>query len=400
MRILITTPSFERKGGVANYLSILKRYFTSDVEYFTVGSRAPGEGKWESLRRFIEDGWNFYRKLKENSYDIIHLNPSLMHKAVLRDGILLFIAKKLGYKVVVFFHGWDKTFQDRFTGWMLKLFRYFIFEADAFVVLASEFKDKLSDMGCSKPIFLETTVVDDSVFSGFDAEHGYRSLNNIDSKLNILFLSRIERTKGVYEAIGTYRKLKAVHPSVTLTIAGDGSELGHVKRYVNDKDIDDIEFLGYVSGRLKYDAFTSANVYLFPSYSEGMPISVLEAMACGLPIVTRPVGGIRDFFENGKMGYLTESKDPKVFAELIEKLIMLGPTGRREIGQFNRCYAKEHFLASKAAGRIEDIYRGILSNRVPKWDSRKYERAASEDVDYSKCAECKCEVETIAQKIS
>lgn len=384
MRVLITTPGFEREGGVANYFSILERYLSSDVAYFTVGSRASDDSKWVSLKRFIRDNHNFYKKLRENNYDLVHLNPSLGFKAVVRDGMLLLIAKKLKYKVVVFFHGWDKTFQNRLTKWKLKLFKHFIFKADAFIVLASEFRDKLVEMGCSKPIFLGTTLVDDVVFSIFDDEYSCSKPNNINSKFNILFLSRIERAKGVYEAVDTYRELKAVYPVVTLTIAGDGSELGSVQRYVSDKGLDGVEFLGYVFGQPKYDAFAEADVYLFCSYGEGMPISVLEAMAYGLPIVTRAVGGIRDFFKDGRMGFLTESKDPAVFAELIDRLMMLGPDLRHQIGCFNHQYAREHFMASKVARRVEDIYQKILWHSANHWVPQEGQHVAFENVEYAK----------------
>ncbi len=62
-------------------------------------------------------------------------------------------------------------------------------------------------------------------------------------------------------------------------------------------------------------------MYLFLSYTEGMPTVVLEAMIFGLPIFTRKVGGLIDFFENGKMGYISSSLDPVVFAEAMKPYI-------------------------------------------------------------------------------
>jgi len=86
------------------------------------------------------------------------------------------------------------------------------------------------------------------------------------------------------------------------------------------------------------------------------------AVAFGLPIVTRPVGGICDFFENGKMGFITESKAPEVFADLMEKLIT-DCDGRKKIARYNQRYAKEHFMALQVAKRIESIYQKVLSNQ-------------------------------------
>lgn len=89
-----------------------------------------------------------------------------------------------------------------------------------------------------------------------------------------------------------------------------------------------------------------------------MPTSVLEAMAFGLPVVTRPVGGLVDFFEDGKMGYLVESLDATDFAEKVLDLIE-GIDKARAMSVYNWGYARQHFLASKVAKELELRLRGI-----------------------------------------
>ena len=144
-----------------------------------------------------------------------------------------------------------------------------------------------------------------------------------------------------------------------MTIAGDGSEFNRARQYADILRTEGIEFTGDIRGEAKHMAFIRADAYFFPSYGEEMPNSLLEAMAYGLPLVTRPVGGIRSFFEDHRMGFATESKDPVVFAQLFEKLIQ-NKELRLRISAFNRQYAREHFTASKAAKRIENIYREIV----------------------------------------
>jgi len=178
---------------------------------------------------------------------------------------------------------------------------------------------------------------------------------------NILFLSRVEREKGVYEAIDAFVTINSRHHSVTMTIAGDGGELSNARAYVLSRGIEGVEFSGYIRGEAKNSVFSRADVYLFPTYGEGMPISVLEAMAYGLPVITRPVGGIKDFFADGEMGYITESLDPGVFAALLERLI-IDPEICRRMSEFNRQYAYDHFRASQVAGRLLKIYGDVIGS--------------------------------------
>ena len=131
------------------------------------------------------------------------------------------------------------------------------------------------------------------------------------------------------------------------------------RQYVTDQQIPDVIFTGYITGEEKNKAFSQAHVYVLPTWGEGMPISVLEAMAYGLPVITRPVGGIKDFFNDGKMGYVTESRDPECFAELLES-VMLNPEQALNMSNFNRNYAEEHFSADKVAGRIKRIYAELI----------------------------------------
>lgn len=362
MRVLLITPPTEKPGGVANYYRTLRGYLPADVEYFVIGAQTDSEGPWRIIIRSLKDYVGYYRKLKGGSYDLVHLNPSLAPKAIVRDGIFLLIAKALRIRVIVFMRGWLPGCERFIRKYFLYIFRYVYQKADAFIVLGAEFRDKLIEMCGAKEVYLETTVVDDEVFSRSADMQRKHARDGDGAELNILTLTRIEKTKGVYKSIDAYRKLKGKFPRITLTIAGDGPELPAIKQYVYDLMIQDVSFPGFVSGELKHTTYEHADIYLFPtSYGEGMPNAVLEAMAYGKPVVTRPVGGIRDYFENGCMGFITESLDPNVFAELLETLI-IDRALRQRIGAFNRDYARERFMASNVAGRLQKIYREVLRN--------------------------------------
>ena len=89
-----------------------------------------------------------------------------------------------------------------------------------------------------------------------------------------------------------------------------------------------------------------------------MPNVILEAMGHGLAVVTRLVGGLADFFEDGKMGFASASQDPDEFAALLRALAV-DPAMRAEMGAYNHRYALEHFSASRVSRRLQDLYTRI-----------------------------------------
>jgi len=361
VHVLLNTPHLDLMGGVANFYRMLRPHLSANVDYFIVGERPGESGRLDRLRRFVRDYLDFLRQLR-NGYDLVHLNPSLGSKAVIRDGMFLLLAKLLGKKVMVFMHGWDRGCEHRLRRYFMPLFRAVYFRADAFVVLCSEFKSNLIDMGYRGPVFTETTAVGDQTLA---AAKGVltKPPSAANRGFNILFLSRLERPKGVYEALQAYRLLKVRHPEATLTIAGHGSELEPLKACVRDQGLEGVIFTGYVRGADKQRVFSSAQAFCLPSYGEGMPIAVLEAMAFGLPIVTRPVGGLRDLIEEGRTGFLIEGLDPELFADRLEQLLM-DPALRRCMAQHNHQYARNHFAAPQVAARIEGIYRDVASSQA------------------------------------
>ena len=358
MSIVVTAPVLDRSGGVAAYYATLKEHLQTHVHFCPTGSRADREPLIVAGARLLSDYGRFCRMAGASRCDLVHLNPSLGPKALLRDGLSLLIAKALGKKVLVFLRGWDCACESSIRNRHLSLFRRVYFKADAFIVLASQFQSVLREFGYDKPIYVETTVVPDEVFSRARIKLAHPKLDRTGT--NILFLSRIEEGKGIYEAIDAFRLLREKCPCATLTVAGDGAELENARKYVRTAALDGVRFLGWITGEQKHQAFSDADVYLFPTrWGEGMPHSVLEAMAYGLPVITRPVGGLVDFFEPGRMGYLTDSSDPRVLASLLERLAR-DLNLRQEIARYNHAFAGSNFAASVVARRLAEIYRRTI----------------------------------------
>lgn len=342
MKLLINTPSLSELGGVSNHFLGLKNKWQFEVKYNTIGSRR----KLSGLFYFPFDVLNFILKCVIDSPDIVLLNPSLQNKALFRDVVFLKIAKFFRLKCAVFIHGWDEEVEKQID--LNKINFYGLYKkSDLIFVLANRFKSKLIEWGFDCPIELTTTKVNDDLLTTFD----------IEKKLydqSILFLSRIEETKGIYLVLDAFNIFYKSNPSFRLTIAGTGSELDQVKNYVDRNGIKNVEFAGRVSGENLIQTFSKHSIYFFPTYyGEGMPTSLLEAMAFGQVIITRPVGGIPDFFNNDKMGFITDSKSANDYVKILEN-INSNFQSINKIGRFNHKYAQDNFLASKVVQQLEN----------------------------------------------
>ena len=319
-------------------------------------------GVFDFIKKYLRFILSYFKNLKRPGYKIVVLNPSLSASAFFRDLPYMLIALVLRRKRIVFFRGWhEKTVSKINRSLLIRLVFNLLYKpANAFIVLSDDFGIKLKQWGFKQPIYIETTVVDDRLIAASKELEQQKASKN---KINILFLARVEKAKGIYETLEAYQLLTEKQLDISLTIAGDGSYLDEIKQFASDKNLD-VKFKGYVSGEEKGKTFAESDTYLFPTYhGEGMPNSVLEAMAFGLPVITRPVGGLNDFFEDGKMGFLTESKDPRVYADLIEKLIT-NPELRKQMSEYNAAFARKHFLASNVAKRLENIYQEVLEGKA------------------------------------
>ncbi|MCF7916305.1 MAG: glycosyltransferase family 4 protein [Candidatus Omnitrophica bacterium] len=347
MKILFIVPNLNKKGGVANYYRIMKTYLSNDIRYYY---RSKIEGKFKFLNIII-DSIHINRSIKKDIGSVV-INHSFSIPSFIRDCFFILLIRFKNKPFIVFFHGWNNWLESKIDAnrFFHFLLRITILKANKIIVLASSFRKALKRWGYQGEVILETVATKDIPVNY------YLICRKTDKIIKVIFISNIIEEKGIFIALDAVKRLQ-YHYDISLFVCGDGIDLERVKKYVFLHDIRSIEFLGYIKGKRRQEIFRKSDIHLLPTYcSEGMPTVVLEAMAFGLPVITRSVGGVLDFFEDGKMGFITESKTPKVFAELIEKLIK-NPVLRRTISEYNYQYAKEHFFVSKVAKRIGGIWR-------------------------------------------
>jgi len=361
MKILITHPDLQTQGGISNYYDQLQGKFNMPVQYFVVGKRAAEKGFFSFISRTFVDYWRFVKCLRNDGIDLVLINPALELKCFIRDGIFALLARVNKKKTVVFFRGWRKSFEVCIESHFLWVFKLLFGKSAAFIILSDEFKKTLEKWGVAQPIYKEVTIINEDDLIGFDIQNALKERQNSE-KWRILFLAGVTRRKGIYETVQAVSLLQTQYPMIELIIAGDGYELGNVKSYVKDHNMSGVTFLGRVRNKDKRRAFERAHIYCLPSYSEGLPNSVVEAMAFGLPVITRPVGGLADLFKNKEYGFISDSLDPNVFASLIKRLFV-DKNLYNKISLSNYQYAQSHFLACDAALRLEKIYKIALEDR-------------------------------------
>ena len=348
-------------GGVGVYYKTLRAHLPEHVRYFHYTSEI-GQNSIKLILSALKDISLFatHCRKKKGGYKLVHLNPSLDSAGVVRDGIMLLVAKLHKKKTLVFFRGWHQKTEQRIDNnrvirW---LFCKVYHQADAVVVLSSGFREKLLKWGFGQNIYIETTTFDATLLTQHNPIHRVTS----DATINLLFMSRVERSKGIFNLLEAFEILQQKRQDIRLNIAGVGRQLGEAKKFAATKGLNNVHFVGHVFGGKKAELLQNSDIFVFPTaHGEGMPNAVLEAMAFGLPVITRPVGGLKDFFKEGEMGYLTDSLAPNTLADLIERLIMNKDT-RQKMAAYNAAYAKQYFASDVVAERLLRIHHEVLNN--------------------------------------
>jgi glycosyltransferase involved in cell wall biosynthesis len=238
----------------------------------------------------------------------------------------------------------------------LALLKRTLFKADHIRFLSTSFQHVIISKGFINSTSLGKTFIDDNLL---DINYNYHATNKV---VRILFLSTVSRNKGVYLVLEVFERLYKHFENISLTIAGDGPELNEIKSIIRQRNIKGIDTPGYVIGEHKTRLLNESDIYVFPSYYEGMPLSLIEAMASGLPVVCSAVGAIPDFFVDGKMGFIIKEQNIETYYDALE-LLITNSVLRKDMGEFNYLYAKDNFLASINVRKISEEYLRLFESR-------------------------------------
>jgi glycosyltransferase involved in cell wall biosynthesis len=230
------------------------------------------------------------------------------------------------------------------------------------------------ELGVTSRAIIIPNAVDDALLSSFCSAGRFRArYPQFADRLIILFLSRVDEKKGLDLLLPAFACIKNQLPESLLVIAGNGDPdfIGQLQQEARRLKIDkDIVWTGFLDGEEKRDAFADANLFVLPSYSENFGIAVIEAMACGLPVVISDQVGIHREIAVAQAGLVT-SCEADALAEAL--LHLIGDTEKRKsMGKNGQRWVHQHCSSKTVTEKLLALYQQIL--QVP--DDRRFRQTA------------------------
>jgi glycosyltransferase involved in cell wall biosynthesis len=172
-----------------------------------------------------------------------------------------------------------------------------------------------------------------------------------DKKFDLVFAARLEKNKGITLLLEAIRSIKLQNPNIKLLIIGSGPEKENLLQFIKKEKLEsNVQFSGWLETANDVAlAYNSGRIFVNPSFNEGGPRVMLEAMACGLPIITTKVGVALDVIEDGNNGIFVSWK-PEEIAEKILYLLdntklqeKFSGAGLETVKQFEKSVAIKNF---------------------------------------------------------
>lgn len=362
MRVLMIGPGENVGGGISALVETILPELRRKVEvlYFpTVVNRSLMDCGKVTIKNLIIAGSQYIRYLYAmvlNRPNIIHLHTSQGY-GWLKDTFYLWVSRLFGCRIVLHMHGgnFDNYYNESprpiqlYTLGNLKL-------ADLIVTVSHEWEDRI------KKILPNGKVV--SLLNCIDLDELRPKNDGNDQKDRVfaIFLGRVGPLKGAMDLIESLGILQSRDLILHTWILGGEEQNGDMKRA--QTKIDELglsgkcELLGNVGRDRKNQLLIESNVFILPSYYECLPISILEAMAAGLPIIATPVGGIPEVVKEGENGFLVLPGDINTLAERIERIV-IDRKLRKVMGNKSREIAEQILDVNEYTCKLINLYRSL-----------------------------------------
>ena len=350
-KVLMVGPDLSLHGGI---VSVVQGYLDGGLPEACDAFKYLGTGVGHSK---LGKSFAFSRALARYamtmpSYDIVHLHISA-RGSYRRKSIMARIAHKAGKRVILHDHDGEfkKAFEESDDAYRRDVRETFGI-ADRVVVLSEEWRDYFAENVCDPGKI-------DVVYNGVKVPDKPCSPC---SRQDVLFLGRLDANKSPDVLLRASREVLDCFPDTKIVFGGDG-EVEKNKQLAEELGVADrCEFHGWVAGDKREALFERAAVYCLPSKNEGLPMSVLEAMAHGIPAVATAVGGVPQIIVDGVNGFLIDVDDEAALSGILASLLA-DPDLREELGRSGRDQVVRKFGLDGTIAQIVDIYGALMRGK-------------------------------------
>jgi glycosyltransferase involved in cell wall biosynthesis len=358
--VLLLGPHLGAISGVSAHVGSLLRSQLGEsflLDHFVIGSEGRRESTLGRAWRLFTSVFQFAGTLRRVRPAIVHLNTSLNAGAFWRDLVYLLLARGTGSRVLYQVHGGKlpREFLGR-TPMMQSLLRRILSLPDVIVVLAEQELRAYREFVPGQQVLLIANAVDCQPYRALRRAHAGR-----EGPLRLVYLGRLAREKGLYELLEAVAAACDAGVALHLTLVGSGPEEQGLRQATALHLLNrEVTFAGAAFGVDKAQRLASSDVFVLPSYGEGLPYALLEGMAAGNAVIATAVGAIPDIVVPGVHGRLVEPRDPSAIASAIcgmagdcEAMARMQAASAQLIASR---YSPERFLA-----RFQDLYESLVA---------------------------------------
>ncbi len=290
--------------------------------------------------------------LATRSVDLVHIHAA-MKGSFWRKALFAGLARSRNVPVLLHLHGSEmKDFYERQPRWLKRAIVGQLTLATRVVVLSESWRAFVAEIApTAKPVVVPNYV-----------RVPERPAQGTGRPVTLLFLGLLGHRKGVFDLLEAFARARASQSDMKLVLGGNG-EIEAATRQAEALGLDDaVSFEGWVGPAEKAALLDAADIYVLPSYNEGLPMSVLEAMAHGLPVITTDVGGLPELVTDGVHGRMIRPGDVVALAAAI---LALGRDreARRRMGEAGRARVQTHYSRDAVLPRLAELYAYCASQQ-------------------------------------
>jgi glycosyltransferase involved in cell wall biosynthesis len=354
MKIIITSPSLDTNKNVSGISSVTKFIIKNNESHkyvhFEIGKKDDDKRNLYSILRIAKTYLKWIYLMAFSRDILIHFNIPIEKFALIRDTPLILISRLFKKRMILHIHGGEFSMNKKLPFWIKYILKFNFYGETPKIVLSPFDKDFLEEkLSCTK-IFVLPNCADLS-----DACNFNRTLSK--NKIPILlFMGRISFNKGIEFIFHALESLKKQNYNFKFIMAGKGPEEKlYVKRF-SDLLGEDFTFEGVVSGIKKTELLKNSNIFLLPSFFEGLPMALIESMSFGLVPITTNVGSIKYLIKNDLNGIIVNKYSSEEITSAIIK-ISDDKEYAQKLSKNARDYIFTNYDSKKYISRLNEIYK-------------------------------------------